>query len=889
MPLTSPNLDDRTFEELVQGARNVITTNAPEWNDLSEGDPGLALMEAFAYLADTTIYRLNRVPDKLFVEFLRLIGVRLEPPSAAVAMVRFTRDPSAPATAIEIPRGTRVTIGASSGGGEPPLFATLELAHLEAGAAFADVRAIHAELVEGELLGTATGQPGLSFSVARPPIIAGSGDPRDLLIGVQADAKEILETQTAIDFGGSSYVIWREVEDFSDLGPDDTAYIADRAEGLILLAPAARVLLPDGSFSDDTRALAAVPRAGRQIRAWYRRGGGQSGNVAAGSLTTLRDAIAGVKVSNPAPATGGREAEPLTNALVRGPQDLHSLSRAVTARDFQLVAQRSSGSIARASAFTQAALWKYATPGTVELVLVPALPDAKLAGAVTAEQLHGLENPDAIAQVQRAIDESRPLGTSCVVNWANYKTVRVKATIVVQREEDVAGVRQRVDQRLHLSVNPLPTERSAGGWPFGQALYASNIYKIVLSEPGVRYARAVRIHVDEVPDQPILALEADAFQPTTWYAGSGSILFRSLNDGDGWEPMGRFADQTVQVARVHPEQPGLLAVATWNADGTGGSFLYVSWDSGETWPYTRPFGFRLRDFAWLMRDGAPLLMMASGAPTDDEQGKGGGLYQIEMTPGADPVQVIVDPSNADMPFYSVATVNEVRGEVTVAVVAQQKGGVFLCNDGGRGNTFRAIGLKDKDVRVLAIQRDGPRSWLWAGTASPGGDANGEGCFRRELLGAEDPPGWDAFGADKGWDTGTCWDLAFAGGRVFAGTQQAGVLDLDSTAATPAWTRPNLETSGLPVRQLATGGGTFHAVKAVAADPNAQRVMAGTTLGVYRTQALPPGQTIPANTQPGALLYESCKEQDFAEEVTLPPTWLFVCGANELEVVGDASS
>ena len=176
-------------------AKAVITNSAPEWTDLSAGDPGVALMEAFAYLADATIYRLNQVPDKLFVEFLRLIGVRLQPPSAAIAMLRFTRGPKAPPGLIEIPRGTRVTLGAASGGTEPPVFATLELARLDAGAATVDVRAIHAELVEGELLGVANGQAGLSFTVKRPPIIAKSGDPLDLLVGVEATSSEIGETR----------------------------------------------------------------------------------------------------------------------------------------------------------------------------------------------------------------------------------------------------------------------------------------------------------------------------------------------------------------------------------------------------------------------------------------------------------------------------------------------------------------------------------------------------------------------------------------------------------------------------------------------------------------------------------------------------------------------
>ena len=80
MPLPSPDLDDRTFAMLVDEARQLVMARAPGWTDLSAGDPGITLLEAFAYLADTTIFRLNQVPDKLYVEFLRLIGARIQPP-----------------------------------------------------------------------------------------------------------------------------------------------------------------------------------------------------------------------------------------------------------------------------------------------------------------------------------------------------------------------------------------------------------------------------------------------------------------------------------------------------------------------------------------------------------------------------------------------------------------------------------------------------------------------------------------------------------------------------------------------------------------------------------------------------------------------------------------
>lgn len=53
-----------------------------EWTDLSPGDPGMVILELFAHLTEIMIYRLNRLPEKAYIEFLRLLGVRLQPPRA---------------------------------------------------------------------------------------------------------------------------------------------------------------------------------------------------------------------------------------------------------------------------------------------------------------------------------------------------------------------------------------------------------------------------------------------------------------------------------------------------------------------------------------------------------------------------------------------------------------------------------------------------------------------------------------------------------------------------------------------------------------------------------------------------------------------------------------
>ena len=123
MPLQSPNLDDRDFEQLVEEAKRRIARSCPQWTDLSPSDPGMVLLELFAHLTETMIYRLNRLPEKAFVEFLRLIGVRIQPPAAASVTLRFSRAGESDEQ-VEIPRGTQVTLSRADGGGEPPVFTT---------------------------------------------------------------------------------------------------------------------------------------------------------------------------------------------------------------------------------------------------------------------------------------------------------------------------------------------------------------------------------------------------------------------------------------------------------------------------------------------------------------------------------------------------------------------------------------------------------------------------------------------------------------------------------------------------------------------------------------------------------------------------------------------
>jgi hypothetical protein len=77
--LTVPNLDDRTFDQLVTEGRSLIPRYGPVWTNHNPSDPGITLMELFAYFTETAIYQLNRVPESSIETFLRLLGICREP------------------------------------------------------------------------------------------------------------------------------------------------------------------------------------------------------------------------------------------------------------------------------------------------------------------------------------------------------------------------------------------------------------------------------------------------------------------------------------------------------------------------------------------------------------------------------------------------------------------------------------------------------------------------------------------------------------------------------------------------------------------------------------------------------------------------------------------
>jgi hypothetical protein len=110
MPLSAPRLDDRDFEQLFAEARARIPVHTPEWTNFNDSDPGITVVQLFAFLADNLLYRSNRIPEANRLKFLKLLGLPLRRAAAGRGMVVF-RNERGPLEGLLLDTGVEVRAG----------------------------------------------------------------------------------------------------------------------------------------------------------------------------------------------------------------------------------------------------------------------------------------------------------------------------------------------------------------------------------------------------------------------------------------------------------------------------------------------------------------------------------------------------------------------------------------------------------------------------------------------------------------------------------------------------------------------------------------------------------------------------------------------------------
>ena len=346
----------------------------------------------------------------------------------------------------------------------------------------ATVPATHAVVVEGEYLGQSTGEPGQSFRLEYSPVLSLA----------EGETIELEETRS----GEVVFVPWHQVDDFSQSGRYDRHFVLDAAHGEVSFGPAVRQ--PDGTV----RQYGRVPEPGRSIRiSRYRRGGGVIGNLPADSLQVLTTSLAYVsRVTNLRRAAGGRDGETLDELKARAQREMRAQQRAVTFEDYEQLALAATRSVARVKCNVPTARSSRLPPGTVEILIVPAVADSLRAG-----DLSKLHVDATLAQVvEDYLDSYRLLTTVLSVQEPRYMGVQVRAEIVPDDYSQPEQVMARVTEALDGFLSPLPMDDQAeqrdelmgadwAGWPFGRDLFVAEILSMIQRVPGVKHVLDVQL------------------------------------------------------------------------------------------------------------------------------------------------------------------------------------------------------------------------------------------------------------------------------------------------------------------------------------------------------------------------------------------------------------
>jgi hypothetical protein len=219
--------------------------------------------------------------------------------------------------------------------------------------------------------------------------------------------------------------------------------------------------------------LGAQPPSGMTINATYRIGNGTPGNVGAEAISriVLPSLLNGVSltVRNPLPAQGGTDAEPIAEAKLYAPhQFLKTIERAITADDYQAIAERNSKIQRAAAALNWTGSWYEAD--------------------VAIDPWHTeTASPALLKQIDRYLERFRKMGQDLAVLPAVYVPLDLEMEVCALPQYERAQVKAALLDAF--SRRRLPGGKKGFFHPdyltFGQGIYLSKIIQAALEVTGV--------------------------------------------------------------------------------------------------------------------------------------------------------------------------------------------------------------------------------------------------------------------------------------------------------------------------------------------------------------------------------------------------------------------
>ncbi len=324
--------------------------------------------------------------------------------------------------------------------------------------------AVHALVVEDELIGLSEGVAGQRFALQHQPVVPA-------------------QTTTVVEVaGGDGWEEWQCVPTFAQSGPEDRHFVLDEVAGEVTFGPAVRE--PDGTMSN----FGAVPAKGAPIRVpTYRSGGGRSGNVATNAISVLKTSIPPIsRVANRRPAAGGVDGEDIDGAKVRAPILLRTLGRAVTAEDYEQLAREAAPNVARVHCVPAGS---GADAGGLRVLIVPAAADP--GGAIAFEDL--MLADETLIKVRDHLDERRTVGARVVVESPYYQGVTVVARVRARLRADPKRLQADAIEALHRYFHPITGGPDGTGWPFGRPVQLGEAYGVLQQVRGTQLVEDARL------------------------------------------------------------------------------------------------------------------------------------------------------------------------------------------------------------------------------------------------------------------------------------------------------------------------------------------------------------------------------------------------------------
>jgi hypothetical protein len=460
-----------------------VQDRIPEWTASDPSDFGVALIEAFAYMGDMISYYIDRNANESLIttatqrdSVINIAQTYGYIPAGYRQAFTLLTVSNTSATAVSIPAGTVVSGDIVSGDTVTTVYFTTDSdisVDPQVGEApgTETVSALEGRYVTivsdnantyGELIGTSTGLPNMSFELGEVPSVDGTTE-----LYVQ---------------DGDIYSKWTQVQHLLDNGPTDLVYQVntDADNNVIIL------------FGDGVSGV--IPTIHSEIRVNYMVGGGLIGNVPSDTLvdivyvpglstnqTTALQSI--ITVTNADPAIGGSDPETTNQIRVSAPASLRAANRAVTLQDYADLSLSVSGvGKANASAEVWTSVTVYIAPSrsSVDSDLAPGLDDL---GVPT------LEYDRLKADVETYLADKVLLGTTVTIQPPTYVDLIITLQYAKLDQYTTAEVELALKQALLTSFG-------YNGMDFQDTIYPQDIEFALNAVPGVKTVRVTNLHIE---------------------------------------------------------------------------------------------------------------------------------------------------------------------------------------------------------------------------------------------------------------------------------------------------------------------------------------------------------------------------------------------------------